>query len=347
MKTAEEKREVAENLRAQAAYPGSSSMYMEAFMDDLRQIIDTYNMSNNYADLYDILADLIEPSEDDQWVTSQGLTKEQLEFDWWLSERVMHELGFDGDTADRDEVESRLLARLMPEGYEWPRFEDGEPVRFGDGFLDHQGNERSVLNIKMWQEGGFEIGTGQGTYDWHSAGERVRRPAPKVLDADGVEIRIGDEVFDIETGKVHHAATIDPAGKRFRSFEQMSDDTSWLDSMCFTHQRPVLDADGVPTLSRVSEDGTVYLDLDRLHAGDDLTHAKPEPTDSWERIEEDTEKSFSEYWRCEKVGCSRCPALIDGKTPHEFFGCSHNCTIAMKRDLMRRCRALAERERGE
>ena len=61
MKTAEEKREVAENLREQAAYPGNSSMYMEAFIEDLKQIIDTYGMSNNYADLYDILADLIEP----------------------------------------------------------------------------------------------------------------------------------------------------------------------------------------------------------------------------------------------------------------------------------------------
>ena len=55
------------------------------------------------------------------WVVGHRSTKQQLDFDFWLSGRVMHELGFDEDVADRDEVERRLLARLMPEGCEWPR----------------------------------------------------------------------------------------------------------------------------------------------------------------------------------------------------------------------------------
>ena len=54
------------------------------------------------------------------WVVGHCSTRQQLDFDFWLSGRVMHELGFDEDMADRDEVERRLLARLMPEGYEWP-----------------------------------------------------------------------------------------------------------------------------------------------------------------------------------------------------------------------------------
>ena len=53
------------------------------------------------------------------WVVGHCSTRQQLDFDFWLSGRVMHELGFEEDVADRDEVERRLLARLMPEGMEF------------------------------------------------------------------------------------------------------------------------------------------------------------------------------------------------------------------------------------
>ena len=77
-----------------------------------------------------------------EWVVGHCSTRQQLDFDFWLSGRVMHELGFEEDMADRDEVERRLLARLMPEGMEWlveawPRFEDDAPVRFGDEAVRH------------------------------------------------------------------------------------------------------------------------------------------------------------------------------------------------------------------
>ena len=49
------------------------------------------------------------------WVVGHCSTRQQLDFDFWLSGRVMHELGFEEDMADREEVERRLLARLMPE----------------------------------------------------------------------------------------------------------------------------------------------------------------------------------------------------------------------------------------
>ena len=56
------------------------------------------------------------------WVVGHCSTKQQLDFDFWLSGRVMHELGFDEDMADRDEVERRLRARLMPDS--WERLEE-------------------------------------------------------------------------------------------------------------------------------------------------------------------------------------------------------------------------------
>lgn len=66
------------------------------------------------------------------WVVGHCSTRQQLDFDFWLSGRVMHELGFEEDMADRDEVERRLLARLMPEGMEWMLWDDGKPVTYDD-----------------------------------------------------------------------------------------------------------------------------------------------------------------------------------------------------------------------
>lgn len=82
-------------------------------------------------------------------------------------------------------------------------------------------------------------------------------------------------------------------------------------------KRPVLDADGVPI------------------------HTKPEPPDSWERIEEDAD------------------ALVDAEINGEgsYNAANAYCNrrglgegtsfVLMAQDLVRRCRALAERERGE
>ena len=119
------------------------------------------------------------------WVVGHCSTRQQLDFDFWLSGRVMHELGFEEDMADRDEVERRLLARLMPEGMEWPRFESGEPVRIGDVVSDVE--VRSVV----FRDGGILLSDctsvpGWGT--WRSYKEPIKRSAPKVPDADGVEI---------------------------------------------------------------------------------------------------------------------------------------------------------------
>lgn len=282
----------------------------------------------------------------------------------------------DAEINDRiDSIIDAIDRRLMPDGIEWPMFEDDEPVRFGDGFLDHQGNVRSVLTIKMWQEGGFEIGTGQGTYDWHSAGERVRRPAPKVLDADGVEIRVGETVWDTETGCgrtvravnnnetiefdgyanrgwfakffTHRAPVLDADGTPLREGEHVyhvetgaelvvkelpkpgeyqavvvfappASHLTSFDPDQLTHERPVLDADGMS----IHEGDTVWLtdgrgpwEVSRIVYADQLrvicddeenghlnaypeqlTHTKPEPPDSWEQLKADIYKEIEMQW---------------------------------------------------
>lgn len=85
-----------------------------------------------------------------------------------------------------DEIEKYYIPR--------PRFEDGEPVRVGDSFIQKCINEEVELS---------KIGIALYTSDclnmvWFPD-EVVPRPAPKVLDADGVEIKVGDTVWPVDS----------------------------------------------------------------------------------------------------------------------------------------------------
>lgn len=73
----------------------------------------------------------------------------------------------------------------------WPRYEDGEPVMIGDG-VDGLGGE--IIEVYI-AENAAAIWNNFGNHMHLSLGERVKRPAPEVLDADGVEIRVGDTVW--------------------------------------------------------------------------------------------------------------------------------------------------------
>ncbi len=104
---------------------------------------------------------------------------------------------------------SRVFAKMSDEIERYyiprPRFEDGEPVQFGD-----EAQVRDDLGevCKMvFNEGGCEEVMIGFEYDSSAShymvvdGEFVKRPAPKVLDADGVSICEGDAVWDKETGE--------------------------------------------------------------------------------------------------------------------------------------------------
>ena len=100
--------------------------------------------------------------------------------------------------------------RLMPEGMEWPRFEDGERVALGD-CAEAGGSSGPVAKISFYDADcmsievpSYSISILSGDKILHSPIEpfsvRVKRAAPKVLDADGVEIRVGEELYDVDTG---------------------------------------------------------------------------------------------------------------------------------------------------
>ena len=264
-----------------------------------------------------------------------------------------------------DEMEKRL----MPEGMEWPRFEDGAQVKFGDVVSDGDETGR-VYYVTFDTVNPVIIGFTDETPDqdpgtWLevsvSDGERVKRPTPKVLDADGAEIEVGDDLYSVEGSLKLHVSHVDRTNGKIATDAMFSLD-KWADPSLFTHRAPVLAADGRPLregetvfdkdtgdrfeVNGFSEDGFVVCwDLDKCEADieikpSQLTHERP-VVDTWERLEEDAEKFACEYFGRggKKDTCTGCRSReIDPCTAKD---CEFNKTI----DLVRRAKALAERGR--
>ena len=237
----------------------------------------------------------------------------------------------------------------------WPKFEDGAYVQLGDKAVansgENSGKEFTVRNVY------FENGHGKlrssaldGCYwNWKSADTRVKRPAPKVLDADGVEIKVGDRVFSIENGNSYIVRSVNGNGTlEFEGFEYKG----WFPTI-FTHMQPAIDADGV--LIKVGdtvwhEDGRELrvIGFDGMQDGETvlIVEYAAEPTklgevrclsvshtnpDSWERLEKDATMSPWSY--CDKYG------LVD-RSDGEFAPIGEAFAI----DLVRRAKAIAEKE---
>lgn len=210
------------------------------------------------------------------------------------------------DASDEELVE-KVGKRLMPEGMEWPRFEDGEPVKLGDEFENAKGNV-SVLRRIMIKDSGEEFGgeivwrlnRGDAAIDILQGG-RIKRPAPKVLDSKGVECNVGDAVWWVrnKTGNfriirieqygkcaIHDDDADEPCGMTVPSTE-------------LTHERPVIDADGV----EIREGDVLYS----VEPGDYVIVDSIEPGNPWFATTD------SELQHCSKF-THRAPAIAaDGK----------------------------------
>ena len=104
-------------------------------------------------------------------------------------------------TAIADRIDAE---RALPEGMEWPRFEDGELVKVGDE-VEFEGEAAKVLDV-AFSVVRFSLGVGTATTSgrvYGFLGEPAKRPAPKVLDADGVPIKVGDTVWATYDGRKH------------------------------------------------------------------------------------------------------------------------------------------------
>ncbi|WP_417060324.1 hypothetical protein [Ellagibacter isourolithinifaciens] len=157
--------------------------------------------------------------------------------------------------ADRIDAE-----RALPEGVEWPRFEDGGLVGIGDA-IGHGGEEMRAESI-VFHPGEWAIWCSREGIDGRlsgSYGERVERPAPKVLDADGVPIKVGNTVYFVDgNGRALIVERIDAN-------------------------------DGEPAVDLVYAGERIHW-----HSAnpEKLTHERP---DSWKRIEEDAKLAPRDY----------------------------------------------------
>ena len=180
----------------------------------------------------------------------------------------------------------------------WPKFEDGSYVQLGDSYIDTDIDENEVMAIEFNDRCADLIGV-EGSRTGFEQFERVERPAPKVLDADGVEIKLGDTVYDTK-GEGHIVKEV------YFDDDESHEHTVWFGEF----------KSGIPV---------VYI-------ADQLIHIRP---DSWERLERDAEKSICDYFGSSGSICEDgCPGL---NSPV-------NCGVLMKLDLIRRAKALAEKE---
>lgn len=117
-----------------------------------------------------------------------------------------------------------------------PRFEDGEPVQFDEN-VDVNGEIRETCVIEYQSDRSYSINPDDWDIDWHDIDEPVKRPQPKVLDADGIEIKIGDTVWSIDT---HERFKIDAIYENGNLWSEGEDEHSgcYLEPKRVTHNEP-------------------------------------------------------------------------------------------------------------
>ncbi len=198
-----------------------------------------------------------------------------------------------------------------------PLFEDGEPVWFGDRYVNDCGRPATLssLNYTKGDHNYVSMNAGQR----HKVTSRVKRDLPQALDADGVPIEIGDKVYLVPG---EHCDRFPLQGYR-----------SGVEYTVIDNRNPEHEANGRVCITRG----------DCLYGypmPEQVTHREP---DTQERIDMDAQESSHDYWKCYGYACSKCPAMFDGKIPSEHYGVS-SCLEAQKLDLLRRQRELDGRD---
>lgn len=217
----------------------------------------------------------------------------------------------------------------------WPKFEDGKYVMYEDKF-DFNGEVKTAHGFNFGIGGRVSICSDKGLHVRLPNGERVKRPAPKVLDADDVEIRVGDTVW-LTDGRGPWSVSRTVYANRLRVIcddEKNGHLNAYPETL--THRAPVLAADGRAlregetvwdgkgngpyVIKKIEDDGIVRIGLNDLdYFASELFSERP---DSWERLEEDARQLDIN--------------LNDTTDDYPRMSCC--------RDLIRRAKALAEKE---
>lgn len=117
----------------------------------------------------------------------------------------------------------------------WPKFEDGKYVMYEDEF-DFDGEVKTAYGFNFGVGGRVSICSDKGSHVRLPNGERVKRPAPKVLDADGVEVHLGDTVYE-SNGQSGIVIAVHPS-TRCVDLRQDGCVACAMDAKRLTHTRP-------------------------------------------------------------------------------------------------------------
>lgn len=162
--------------------------------------------------------------------------------------------GFVEDSELYDVIAFRKLADDIERFYiPRPRYGDGEPVQFGDDADELNGVEKFIFLRSCG--GCCQMQDAEGNMLNVFPGGFVKRPAPKVLDADGVPIEVGDWVYT-EAGLRRKVAKV--GTERCLGMEDwdgspwvMFGNGSWMHAHDITHREP-------DSLERLRDDIAAY-----------------------------------------------------------------------------------------
>lgn len=254
-----------------------------------------------------------------------------------------------------------ITTGVYGEPVEWPATDrGGVPIGAGDA-LWRTTDGRKVKAVEVNPGGHVTVEDSDGRRFGCSADFLTHRAVAIALD--GGPIEEGQTVWHAEDGTELKVLGIvgEQDGEPLVQVERVSGPVDWGEcrASSLTHEKLAFASDGRPvvegeTLWFTTSGNEIRADkVERRLDGwwvverfrnsapvSVLTHREP---DSWERLEEDANKNYVNYWECHRVSCYCCPAMADGKKPYERYNAA-NCSEAMKSDLVRRAKALAEKE---
>lgn len=190
------------------------------------------------ADAYEALADKIDAELAEARKDAIRESKKPM---WWFRNAI--KCGYDWpEPRDGEKFRDYLHRCFLPR----PRFEDGEVV----GVREYE----DIQGYCVYDDGEFFVTTPNRSIDY-AAGERVERPAPEVLGADGLPLKVGEVVYSAWYGhrnppitSVHKAGDAIDGFPAELDFVRYEDGYDWAKDL--THTPP-------DTQERIDGDATL------------------------------------------------------------------------------------------
>lgn len=197
------------------------------------------------ADAYEALADKIDAELAEARKDAIRESKKPM---WWFRNAI--KCGYDWpEPRDGEKFRDYLHRCFLPR----PRFEDGEPVQSSD--MEEIG---AFATYRVYMDGSWEFEpdkyedeTSPKLWDvqFGAKSERVKRPAPEVLGADGLPIVVGETVWGILSGIEGTVSSMNDDSTAYVKW----DDGRWspcIDCCNLTHTPP-------DTQERIDDDATL------------------------------------------------------------------------------------------